>query len=366
MWGRSKPSQLTCSSGQRRSWKRVRELFTNLDAPPGAPQLHRWADWAELIALTSIDSGISLAEFAEVTERAADALMTDGTGDQDREEDEKESLVGAIGNAARFRDEARERSVDIFEYLADRSLRFGESYPFEVDAAAKTIERRDLTDRRVAYLFLLSCASLRYVGSKAAQVNFGARFELLAEASFASMLPIGATVGLFGANSLRPAMYSGDLKSRIERLAADLGEVSLAVDEDFETRDHGDGGLDLVGWLAPKDGLGGRVVLFGQAAATPNWITKQHSSSADTWGRTIPMVARPTNVVFIPFDFRRPGGRWYAKRHIHNSVVMDRERILKSLYAGDEWVPTSSWANAIGVVNPDELRTMVAQSAEEL
>ncbi len=341
-------------------------MFANLGAPPGAPQLHRWADWAELIAFTSAEFAISVSEFAEATERTLDTIAEEGTVDQDpAESGDVEELAPLVGDAAKFRDAARQRSADIFDYLRDRAYRYGAKYPFAVDEASKSIELRDRDETRDAYLFLLSCSTFRYLKQKTVQSDLANRFEVFAEAALWSMVPATATVERFGPRAEPGARYSGTLKTKIETLAADLGETALVTDGDFEKNDRGDGGLDLVAWADPGDTLAGRSLIFAQVAATPGWISKQHSSGSNAWTQNLTLKSHPQNVVFIPFDYRSPGHKWYAPRHIQNSILMDRQRILNAVFDSAN-NPTKHWVHRAARVNVSEVGDAAGQSLADI
>lgn len=310
-------------------------MFSKLNSLPGAPQLHRWADWAELLAFTSPTGTLSVPEFTETAERQLAYIETEGVDNQDDTEKEQEPLVEeASQGPAQFRDAITGRAGDVFRYLEDRAERFSSTYPFTVDSSRRLITTKELTQSRRIYIFLLSCASFRYVEHKAVQTSLASRFELLGLEVVRRMLPATNEVHLFGANSITHGKYTGTLKQKIEMLAADLGEKSLLTDDDFETGDSGDNGLDVVAWMSHDDSLPGKLAVFGQAACTPQWISKQHSSSPETWSAVMTLMSSPLNFTMIPFDFRRPGGTWYSKRHIHKSMVIDRQRIINYLSTG--------------------------------
>lgn len=311
-------------------------MFDEVERLPGAPQLHRWADWAELLAYTSAVGAISMPELAETTERRTDFIAAESEDDQDLDEAETEPLIAeSQGEPAKYRDALARRAGDVLNYLQDRATRYGSVYPFDVDVNARTVSLRPSTTSRQFYLFLLTCACLRYVGA-ADRTSLAAKFELAGIEVLKRMLPARAEVHLFGANSLMTGKYTGLLFEKVQALAADLGERVLATSTDFERGDRGDNGLDLVAWVPLDDELPGRIAVFAQAACTPDWVSKQHSSHASSWSSTITLTADPVNMVFIPYDYRRPGAEWYTSRHIHKSAVIDRYRIVKLLASGAE------------------------------
>lgn len=188
------------------------------------------------------------------------------------------------------------------------------------------------TDSRSLYLFLLYCSVLRYVPTGEARTSLTARFEALCLDVMRAIMPSQAEVHLFGKNSeLANGRYYGRLARKLEILVGDLGETAHFNTHDFGPRDFGDNGLDIVAWIPMGDALNGRPVVFGQCACTPQWVVKQHSSSGAAFNEVMTQMVDPTNMCFIPFDFRGADGGWYKRPSIHRSVVVDRRRMLRLL-----------------------------------
>jgi hypothetical protein len=307
-------------------------LFDELFRLPGSPQLHRWADWAELLCFTSASGSLSLPEFAFAIAGRSDYIPSEISDDIEPEEKlRKEDLVRGLV-AAQITDKAMDKAVQVFEYLGARCQAYGETYPFALDDDGLGVELRETSLSRSVYLFLLACASLRYVAEKAVATQLTSRYELLCLEVVRRSLPNGAEVHLFGKNSAdTTSRYVGKVTEKITQLADDLGEIPRFDEDDFEQNDSGDNGLDIVAWVSLGDQLNGRFVIFGQCACTPQWVTKQHSSSYDTWSSVMSLMVRPVNTCFIPFDFRKPSGKWYSRHQIHRSVLFDRRRILAQL-----------------------------------
>ncbi|WP_029988261.1 hypothetical protein [Leucobacter sp. PH1c] len=343
-------------------------MFDEVERLPGAPQLHRWTDWAELLAYTSAVGAISMPELAETTERRTDFIDTESEDDQDESELESEPLIEeSQGEPAKYQDALARRAGDVLSYLQDRATRYGPAYPFEVDLNARTVSLRSATNSRRFYLFLLACACLRYVEKPADRTKLAAQFELAGIEVLKRILPTSAEVHLFGANSLTTGKYSGLLFEKVKALAADLGERVLATNTDFERGDRGDNGLDLIAWVPLHDELPGRLTVFGQAACTPAWVSKQHSSHSSSWSSVMTLTADPVNMVFIPYDYRRPGAEWYTSRHIHKSTVIDRYRIVKLLSAGtDPADPIELEPDLLGALDLNAFDTFRQQEASDL
>jgi hypothetical protein len=278
-----------------------------------------------------------MPELAETIDRRSDFIDSESVDDPDGDDDEPEVLIAEHGRnkPAEFQDALAKRAGDILDYLRDRSERYGAMYPFEVDDEQRLVVLRELTQSRRLYLLLLSCAMFRYVKDRADITSFAARFEFLSVEVLQRMLPDKAEVHLFGRNPMGSERYPGKLYDKVSLLAQDLGEQLLATPKHFEKGDSGDGGIDLVAWIPLGDPLPGRITIFAQAACTPKWVTKQHSSSSSAWSPKMTLTADPTNMIFIPYDYRRPGGEWYNPLHIHKSAVVDRQRIMTLAATGD-------------------------------
>lgn len=310
-------------------------MFGQYERLPGSPQLHRWADWAELLCF--MDGQLSVPDLGSGIEERTDDMAIELSDDCEPDDRNNDALGQESDSVDEFKDRIAGRSREVFNYLFARAEAYQESYPFELDANGRVLRPREPRPDRLIYLFLLAGSLLRYVPSKSAQVAVAAQFEWLSLEALRRELPSRAEVRLFGANSVRTGHYSGTLPEKIGQLANDIRErVLIELEDDFDPGDRGDNGLDLVAWIPPDDPAPGLLTAFGQCACTPDWVQKQHSSSVDAWEPIFRFTVDPVNYCFIPFDFRKPDGNWYARHSIHNSVVMDRRRILAAFGQPDE------------------------------
>lgn len=311
------------------------DLFGNLDRPPGSPQLHRWADWAEVLCLTS--GGLSIPDLASEVEARKDTLHTELDDEVEPDNRSAEELKNPFTSPDQFSDAVARRANDTFALIATRSVAYGEAYPFELDSAGRRLSLRSSRMDRLIYLYLLACAGLRYVPSKADQTLFSTRFEWLSLDAFRSHMPAAAEVHLFGDNPVAGSRYTGQIADKIRQLGQDIREeIRVDLAAEFPPPGSGDNGLDLVSWLPMGDAAPGVLSAFGQCAATPKWVEKQHSSSADAWESIFGFTVRPTNVCVIPYDFRKLDGDWYAKHSLHGAFLLDRRRLMATLGELDE------------------------------
>lgn len=308
-------------------------IFGGLDRLPGSSQLHVWADWFEILVYTSAVEEFSITEFTETVERREDYLAIETSDDMDPKTFKRDPLESFSG--AELRDAVAQRGEDILEYMSARKDSLGVFYPFEIDDDAKVVQVASLDRAKLMYVFILACSALRYVPEKSIRYKLTSAFELLSLKAMENFVPSKAEMHVFGKNALSHGPFSsGLLVDKISALAECLGERVVFDPAKFEVGDTGDNGLDLVAWSEMGDSLGGRLVFFGQCACTSEWVSKQHSSSADAWSSVISFTAKPVNLCFIPHDFRRTDRSWYADHHIHSSVLIDRQRLLAALGDG--------------------------------
>ena len=308
-------------------------MFRDLARLPGSPHLHRWADWAE--ALCIYEGMLTAPDLSTEVEKRADSLHVEAEDDVEPGLGGVESLKTPFKSDAEFSDAVTQRASDTFALLAARAAEYGDQYPFELDDAGRRLTLRNLQPNRGLYLFLLTCSTFRYLDDAATQTDLAGRFEWLSLQALRAQLPARAEVHLFGANPQPGARYDVGLRDRVRRLGGDIREELLIdVDREFPS-DSGDNGLDLVGWLDQPDASPGLAISFGQCACTPQWVSKQHSSSHAAWNPAFRFTVPPANFCFIPFDFRGTDGDWYLRTSIQGSVVIDRRRLLKTVGLAD-------------------------------
>lgn len=304
-------------------------MFRNLERLPGSPQLHRWADWAELLCIH--EGGLTAPGLGTEIEKQKDFILIDTDDDIESDVALPEPLKNPFETPAEFSDAVAQRASDTFAFIEARSNSYGDAYPFAFDATSTRLDLRPLTEARTLYLFLLVCSTFRYVDGREVQTSLAGRFEWLSLQALRRQLPVRANVHLFGANPSPGAHYGTGVRARVRQLSADIREALLLdVDKEFDS-ESGDGGLDLVAWLDQEDAAPGIQIAFGQCACGTEWIGKQHSSSMAAWNPFFRFTAAPLNYCFIPYDFRATDGDWYRRRSIQGSIMMDRRRLFNTV-----------------------------------
>ena len=178
-------------------------LLKQLFRLPGSPQLHRWADWAELQCLASGAGALSIDAFTETSLRRREdhAIEIHDDAEDPKERDPYEIQhegddPAEGGRAAEVNDRYSERARDVYRILTSRSAAFGDCYPFDV-VSSDELQIRPLTDTRRVYITLLLASSFRYLESKSNQTRLAGHFEVMSALAMKEWLPEPNTVRIF-------------------------------------------------------------------------------------------------------------------------------------------------------------------------
>lgn len=281
---------------------------------------HIWVDYIELLCLVNVDREVSKADLSDrFRDRKDLGEVEGGPEDIDDLTPEKEN------------DKWEERTEDWFRHLSYRAGVFKAFYPFRLsdDGNVLLVQTSQTTKRKLYVSLLLSSNLGRITSHKDALTR---SFELLSAEALKTCLPPQAQIHVFGTSAAANGRYRGNLWTKIQKLARDLREQTLIPENKFSKEDSGDNGLDIVGWVpfSDSDDNNSRLIVFGQCACTEEWVTKQHSSSADRWRQVISLKAPSNNVAFIPFCFRDANGTWHKPQDIC-SILVDRPRFIHLL-----------------------------------
>lgn len=315
---------------------------------PTAPlkDTYVWADYVELRCAASADHEASLGELAswlridghEAPDVDLDDRLLPDDLDVTQSEDEVPAEDGALdgeessGRAASNSDNRRRLAEDVFRLLRYRVSLHGSFYPFELSGDGKRLSlRAHLNPGHWLYLFLLMCASGRYVVQHGKLTK---DFERLCVPIFRAIVPT-ADVFIFGTADAGDGL-PGRFNDKLRVLANKLSESPQEAAEDIDDDEAGDRGLDAVAVVGMGDSLGGKIAIFAQAACTDQWVQKQDSPSPDAWDPIIQLTAPALVACCIPFCYRRVTGRWHDRTKIHRRLVLDRRRILHWLGPGAE------------------------------
>ena len=290
-------------------------MSIQLDSHPKASELHLWADYAELLCLFNLDGVLSKSDFEDSIDDGLDL------GETEYVEDNPDL------SAAENKDKFSQRTDDIFRNLAYRQETFEDFYPFYLDDYGELCLRTGLLKPARFYIFLLLASNLgRLKKSSAAKITNS--FEVVCAEALRRVLPEGAQVHIFGPR--HGGRYTGKAWKKVGTLAADLGEMVIVSESDFDPRSTGDEGLDIVAWIPTGDENSGKLLLFAQCACGLEWKGKQASSDAQRWRQMMTFKSPPSNLAFIPFHFRKADGTWYVNKDI-TTLLFDRQRLVHAL-----------------------------------
>jgi len=289
----------------------------SIEGFPPSGDSHHWADYAELLCLVNIDGTLSEADLISRWQKRK------GMGGEPIAEDDDEALEPPARS-----DRISALAADVYRQLEYRAGLFGPAYPFRVREMEYMDRVDDISSLQKIYLFLLLASSLRCLdrrGRTAVTVSF----ERLCQCAIAAWLPSRARVRLFGTGGKGEAgEYEGTLYQRLVKLAGDLSEELIAKESDFRAGDYGDGGIDIAAWVPFMDWLPSQLILLAQATCENDWTHKQHEAGQAKISSRFRFVAPHTTALCIPYCFRSPSGEWFKQNDIHQTVLLDRFRIL--------------------------------------
>lgn len=320
-------------------------LFRGLDKPPTSSDFYLWCDYIEVRCLASPDKRFSRGDLLECTTELGEMeILTEGVEHEDEPEEYEDDEADGLGadNEGHEADEEALRALpvddrreahaaDLFSQFGVRSRVFGAAYPFVISADGQEIT---LVDGRTAaqnlYLELLLSSSLRLI-------NLGRRgeltehFEEISEKIFRGLMPPGWEVHRFGAKGT--TRYKGHLHSRLKALAQDWRADFNLSRKQFNKRNSGDGGLDLVAWHPMgNDGRIGIPAAAAQCGCTAEgWRLKQLEATPSSMAY-MQMLHPWAAYYFMPLDLvavADGGFDWQRRPHVSRTILVDRLRIVR-------------------------------------
>lgn len=318
---------------------------------PNNGDINAWADFVETVCMFSEDNRLPLEDFV-------DFIKDDGTKTPKQVVSalnfnetyllhsatpsppivDSEEFFDGDDEENEDREKIRSSLLVLFSFIQSRSQYFGSFYPFEIERGTEIKLQTALTDLQHLYIILLLSSEMNLF-NKGDGNRLGHRFEALCEFPFTALLPKLAQRKFFGAGGgkIMPADYSGNLRSRLSALAADLHiSPKPIIDDPDEIGPTGDAGLDWVGWVSFDDQCDHQPVYFGQCACGSNWIDKQHETSLSIWQNYLDLNQSVHCFHFMPRSFRRNSLNWFRVSDIVRELTLiDRYRLLKLFEEAD-------------------------------
>ena len=288
-------------------------MFRDLDTSPKHSNVIYWADFIELKAFLDLDKCFSRGDLESVLE-----------GD----------------DGPRDRDSAGQRWREAINVCRNRSSHYGDSYPFSIDDDDydSLFMREELQENHKVYLSLLLFSCLKYIDKSTAH-SFARNFERLSLEAFKKLMPINSIFKPSWANpDEEDDAYTGHLAEKLRQIGSDIRCTTTAGirDEDFNPRDHGDGGIDLVAWNNMNDEREGIPIAFGQCSCSlTEWEHKQIEASYARYSNYLPVLHPWANFYFCPLDLRRNNDTWHFRSDIGGAIIVDRSRFMGLISSND-------------------------------
>ncbi|MBD9407275.1 hypothetical protein IB236_18180 [Acidovorax sp. ACV02] len=279
-------------------------MFTSLENPPDGKDIFLWTDYIEILALTHPDRCYCKGDLSGLARR----LLTSTRRNIDYEQLWR----------------------DVINFSSTRRVAFGEFYPFEISDDQDTLSFKfNATPEHHAYVGLLIASSLRLV-SKEILHRIARQFEEASLEVFKGLQPVGAEVRATWAGAGAGAVYQGKLYEKMLAIANDLRCTPNFKVEDFDERDTGDGGIDLIAWHPMSDERDGMPISFAQCGCSKaDWTFKQIEAHPAKHIRHLPVMHPWATYYFMPLDLRRSDGDFAKKSDIGQAIIVDRLRILR-------------------------------------
>ena len=305
-------------------------MLQDIDVVPKGLDATYWADYIEFRALVNVDKNFTMAEFDTAFQG------NEGDTDSDDKSDPDKGRSRALNKWNNALNLCRQRQ----KFFLPRA------YPFKIPSDENDIIllKERLTGSQKAYLFLLVCSSLKYINPS--KTNIIAReFEKACLSIFKYCLPEGATVkGNWANPNPGEDCYTGTLPDKLKAIAKDIKCSGDAINEDdYDPRDTGDDGIDLVAWHGMYDDRPGIPIAVGQCGCSrTEWQFKQFEASWYRHKTTFPLISPWMNFYFCPLDLWKERGKWRKGAKIKDAVFVDRYRILKIVQENDHQLSTNT------------------------
>ncbi len=305
-------------------------MFTSLETPPNGKDIFLWTDYIELLAITHPDRCYSKGDLSGLARRVLTATKRD----------------------IKYEELWR----DVINFCIARKNAYADFYPFSISADQDTLTFDfNKSAEHHAYVGLLIASSLRLISKGMNDIT--RQFEEASLAIFRHLQPQGAQIRATGAGGGVHAVYKGTLYEKMRAIANDLRCTPNFLPADYEDKDTGDGGIDLIAWHPMADTRDGMPISFAQCGCSKSdWTFKHVEAHPIKHKRQLPVMHPWATYYFMPLDFRRPDGDFAKKSDIGEAIIVDRLRILRLAkeYKALQDFPKMDYVNAAtAFTNPD-------------
>lgn len=302
-------------------------LIININQTPNLAyyKAHYFCDYIELVALVNNDDFFTKSDIYDIFYDDDKIKIKENTSD----------II--LGNeTSKVVDNWKNKIGEWFDILNIREVLFKEFYPFIIINQGSIALKSNLTNSHKLYIFLLLNSTQKYLSKNKNLLT--SDFEEFSLIALKNYLPINANSYRFGNSMLDYDRYKGKLLHKINLLANDLKYKTQYDKEDFDDKDNGDGGLDLVSWFPfhNDENQNNMQVILSQCATGKEWYKKQYETDKVT-SNFINFKTKVNSAIFIPYDGRRENRTFTEQKEILNDIwVFDRIRILNLLEKSKE------------------------------
>lgn len=315
---------MTTNMQNRCTWMKDSAVFTNLPSSRTYKSTNKFADYIELLAITSMDGYCTFSMLLDIMSEE-DAFTTPNTQEDQLEESLDYSPKVHSNNISQ-----REFGRHLLKCIEYRNDHFSDYWPFTYDKNTRKVT----ADTDHQYFYLYNCmllSSLLEIIHQNYRSLFTTFHETLSYEAVKVLFPenAGWSVKYFGANQEYGEFYSGNLKDKFEALAKDLS-TCLNPKADFPSS-GGDGGLDAIVFRKfLNDDRAMLPISTVQSACTGKGLeSKARETSPYRIGSRILLDTTPTNYLITPRDIRSSVNN--SKFQIDDnalSIIIDRFRVL--------------------------------------
>ncbi|PRD64147.1 hypothetical protein [Malikia granosa] len=310
-------------------------LLLPLDVVPRHSYSFLWADYVELLCLSSRNGMVSRGNLQAQVQESEDVQADFDSEDAPDEGD-------ADPGPDMLNDKVSAKWDDIRQRLLVREKSFP-GWPFELDGNTLRSKFDHDNDAHQLYATLLIASSMRLCHDKRAG-EVSAAFEEIAYHWLRQSLNELWEVRPFGAHQTLPNAYTGTLYQKLQAFAADIEGVLLKNQNDYDPRDTGDGGIDVVAWQNMGDRRGNIPVIFGQCACSPtDWESKQLDVTPASTEAHIHPQHPGAAYCFIPHDLMQSDKQWQRESHVKRTIMVDRVRLLRLFDKLKSWSKLPKW-----------------------
>jgi hypothetical protein len=312
-------------------------LLPTLDKLPRHAYTFLWADYVELLCLCNsnglVSRGNLQAQVQESEDTQNDFTEAEEDGDEDHLTDAGETL----------HDKVSARWDDIHARLSTRELTFP-GWPFKLEPNVLRSRFSPQNEAHRLYVALLIASSLRLCHpSRCPEVT--AAFEDISFQWLRHSLTQLWDVRMFGAHQTMSGTYQGTLHQKFQALANDIQGKLVKDPSDYDSRNTGDGRIDLVAWQKMGDQRGNIPIIFGQCACSPtDWESKQLDVTPAAIEAHIYAQHPGAAFCFVPHDLSASDRKWQRAHEVKRTVLIDRFRLLHLFQTLDSWKVLPKWS----------------------